>query len=135
MPHENVRVPRKAPSMFSFLMYTCPAHAMNTQGTPLAPLNNPTLERAFLAKNYDENCDAPTAIRSTYSARPQIHLQPTAGLAGSSGASSFSLLEAGRALAQMDGGTRGLGIHAGTGAPTSISSILGSTPSLTQHEA
>ena len=34
-------------STFSFLTYPFPSHAMNTQPTLLAPLNNPTPERAF----------------------------------------------------------------------------------------
>ena len=70
---------------------------MHTQPTPLAPLNNRTPERAFLAKNYD----APTATRAAYSTRPQMHLQLTAGLAGSLVTPSFSLLAVGRVVAQM----------------------------------
>ena len=121
-------------STFSFLMYTFPSHAMNTLPNPLAPLNSPTPEQAFLAKNYDGNYDAPTATRATYSARPQIHIQPTASLAGSLGASSFSLLAVGRALAHKEGRSSGLRIHVGAGAQTSTPSILGSASSPTQHE-
>ena len=121
-------------STFSFLMYTFPSHAMNTLPNPLAPLNSPTPEQAFLAKSYDENYDAPAATHSAIFRTPQMHLQPTAGLAGSLGALSFSLLAVGRALAQMEGSSSGLRIHTGAGAQPSTPSILGSASSPTQHE-
>ncbi|KAI0258485.1 dynein light intermediate chain-domain-containing protein [Gloeopeniophorella convolvens] len=67
---------------------------------PLPPLNNPTPEQAFLAKNYDENArradrDPRGIFRSPTDA-------PAAGLVGPLGASSFSLPTVERALAEME---------------------------------
>ena len=47
---KNVHVPRKPSKYILVLMYTFPSHAMNTKPTPLAPLNNPTTEPAFMRR-------------------------------------------------------------------------------------
>ena len=123
---KNVHVPRK-PSKYILVFnvhipFSRDEHAANPSRAPQQPDDRTSVH----AKNYDENYDAPTATHATYSARTQIHLQPTAGLAGSLGASSFSLLAVGRALAQKEGRSSGLRIHEGAGTQPSTPSILGS---------
>ena len=104
----------------------------STQPSPLPPLNNPTPEQAFLAKNYDENARrADRDPRGIFRTPTDASAAPAAGLVGPLGASSFSLPTVERALAEMEGG---LGRRAGAGAPTSTSPVLGSAPSPTQHE-
>ena len=130
---KNVHVPCK-PSKYVLVFnvpipFSCDEHAANPSRAP----QQPDARTSVHAKNYDENYDARTATRAIYSARPQIHLQAAAGLADSLGALSFSLLSVGRALAQKEGSSSGLGIHAGAGAQTSTPSILGSASSPTQH--
>ncbi|KAH9036025.1 dynein light intermediate chain-domain-containing protein [Lactarius deliciosus] len=109
--------------------------------TPLPPLNNPTPEQAFLAKNYDENARrADRDPRGIFRTPTDASAPPAAGLVGPLGSSSFSLPTVERALAEMEGSSAGtslggLGLGKRAGAPTSP--ILGSAPSptgQTQHE-
>lgn len=101
---------------------------------PLPPLNNPTPEQAFLAKNYDENARRADRDPRGIFRTPTDASAPAAGLVGPLGSSSFSLPTVERALAEMEGNTVG-GLGKRAGAPTSP--ILGSAPSptgQTQHE-
>jgi len=106
--------------------------------TPLPPLNNPTPEQAFLAKNYDENARrADRDPRGAFLRSPvDASAPPAAGLVGPLGPSSFSLPTVERALAEMEGSGMGTTLGVGKrGAPTSP--IIGSAPSptgQTQHE-
>ncbi|KAH8984242.1 dynein light intermediate chain-domain-containing protein [Lactarius akahatsu] len=96
--------------------------------TPLPPLNNPTPEQAFLAKNYDENARrADRDPRGIFRTPTDASAPPAAGLVGPLG-SSWRASSAGTSLG-------GLGLGKRAGAPTSP--ILGSAPSptgQTQHE-
>ncbi|KAH9967043.1 dynein light intermediate chain-domain-containing protein [Lactifluus volemus] len=114
----------------------------------LLPLNNPTPEQAFLAKNYDENARrADRDPRGIFRSPVDPSAPPAAGLVGPLGSSSFSLPTVERALAEMEGGggsgggsgaatlSAGVGLGRRSGAPTSP--IMGSAPSptgQTQHE-
>ncbi|KAN0140426.1 hypothetical protein V8E53_001635 [Lactarius tabidus] len=93
-------------------MYASLVQDQGSKPTPLPPLNNPTPEQAYLAKNYDEN--------------PRH--------AGRNPLVAFSLPTVERAPADMEGSScaklGGLGRRAG--APTSP--ILGSVASPTGHE-
>lgn len=91
--------------------------------TPLPPFNNPTLEQAFLAKNYDENARrADRDPRGIFRSPVDPSAPPAAGLVGPLGSSTFSLPAVERALAEMEGG----GSRRAGGAP--------SPTGQTQHE-
>ncbi|KAI0065700.1 hypothetical protein BV25DRAFT_1879543 [Artomyces pyxidatus] len=83
-------------------MYTTLVPDQGVKPTPLPPVNNPTPEQAFLAKNYDENS------RRTDRDPRGIFRTPTetstAGLVGPLGSSSFALPNVERALTEMEGG-------------------------------
>ena len=123
---KNVHVPRKPSKYILVFNVHIPFSRDEHEANPSRAPQQPDDRTCVHAKNYDENYDAPTATHATYSARTQIHLQPTAGLAGSLGASSFSLLAVGLALAQKEGRSSGLRIHEGAGTQPSTPSILGS---------
>ncbi|KAN0140423.1 hypothetical protein V8E53_001632 [Lactarius tabidus] len=102
------------------------------QPTLLPPLNNPTPEQAFFAKNYDENarradCDPRGIFRTPTAA-------PAAGLVRPLRSSSFSVQTVEHALAEVKGSSDATlgGIGRPVAAPTSP--ILGSAASPTQHE-
>ena len=66
---KNVRVPRVGPrgrGVFVLKPNLPPPHT--AQPSPFLLLDNPTLERAFLAKNYDETPDALIVTHATYPA-------------------------------------------------------------------
>jgi len=74
------------------------------QPTPLPPLNNPTPEQAFLAKNYDENARrADRDPRGIFLTPTDASAAPPTGLVGPLGSSSFSLPTVERAMAEMEG--------------------------------
>jgi dynein light intermediate chain 1 len=119
-------------------LYAALVQDQGPKPTPLPPLNNPTPEQAFLAKNYDENARrADRDPRGIFRTPTDASAPPSAGLVGPLGSSSFSLPTVERALAEMEGSGAGaslggLGLGRRAGAPTSP--ILGSAPSPTQHE-
>lgn len=87
----------------------------------MPPFNNPTPEQVFLAKNYDENSkrtdkDPRGAFRNPVD-------NPTAGIVGPMGTSSFNLPNVERALSEMEGG---INLGAST---NSLSSSTGGDPS------
>ena len=102
---------------------------MNTQPTPLAPLNNLTPERVFLAKNYYENCDPRGILRT-----------PTDVSAAHCGVRRLLgrvvILVGGRTCASADGEqlqwSRDTHMHGRT--DVDVSSRLGSALSTTQYE-
>ncbi|PIL37380.1 hypothetical protein GSI_01074 [Ganoderma sinense ZZ0214-1] len=68
---------------------------------PLPPLNNPTPEQVFLAKNYDENAKNPN--RDPRGAFRNPNETASAGIVGPMGSSSFNLPNVERALTEMEG--------------------------------
>ncbi|RDX53841.1 dynein light intermediate chain [Lentinus brumalis] len=68
---------------------------------PLPPLNNPTPEQVFLAKNYDENAKNPN--RDPRGAFRNPNETTSAGIVGPMGSSSFNLPNVERALTEMEG--------------------------------
>lgn len=79
---------------------------------PLPPLNNPTPEQAFLAKNYDENAKKPDRDpRGAF--RNPADFNSAAGIVGPLGSSSFSMPNVERALTELE---NGVGISSGSGA-------------------
>ncbi|OSD04587.1 DLIC-domain-containing protein [Trametes coccinea BRFM310] len=67
---------------------------------PLPPLNNPTPEQIFLAKNYDENAKKPD--RDPRGAFRNPNETAAAGIVGPMGSSSFNLPNVERALTEME---------------------------------
>ncbi|KAI0776200.1 dynein light intermediate chain [Trametes elegans] len=67
---------------------------------PLPPLNNPTPEQIFLAKNYDENAKKPD--RDPRGAFRNPNETASAGIVGPMGSSSFNLPNVERALTEME---------------------------------
>ena len=121
----------RAPKYVLFPSLSYFSLSKHMQPMPLPPLNNPTPEQAFLAKNYDENArHADHDPRGIFLTPTVASAPPAARLVGALGLSSFSLPTAKRVLAEMEGRSMG-GLRRG-GAPTSPS--LGSAPSPTQHE-
>ncbi|KAJ7797310.1 dynein light intermediate chain-domain-containing protein [Mycena olivaceomarginata] len=76
---------------------------------PLPPLNNPTPEQAFLAKNYDENAKKPDRDPRGAFRDPADHTRAAAaGLVGPlGGMPSFDLPTVDRVLAEMETGING----------------------------
>ncbi len=68
-------------------------------------MNNPTPEQIFLAKNYDENSKKPD--RDPRGAFRNPTENPSAGIVGPMGSSSFNLPNVERALTEMEGGAGG----------------------------
>ncbi|KAI0720370.1 dynein light intermediate chain [Cerioporus squamosus] len=68
---------------------------------PLPPLNNPTPEQVFLAKNYDENAKNPN--RDPRGAFRNPNETTSTGIVGPMGSSSFNLPNVERALTEMEG--------------------------------
>ncbi|KAN0140377.1 hypothetical protein V8E53_001586 [Lactarius tabidus] len=103
--------------------------------TPLPPVNHPTPEQAFLAKNYDENPRrADRDPHGIFRTPTDASAAPAAGLVGPLCSSSFSfptveraLVETGEAVAPRFG-------VLGRGASAPTSPIPGSMPNPTQHE-
>lgn len=77
---------------------------------PLPPINNPTPEQAFLAKNYDENSKKPNQDPRSAFRNPTE--SASAGIVGPLGSSSFNLPNVERALTEMETGIGG-GVTAG----------------------
>ncbi|KAF7352424.1 Dynein 1 light intermediate chain [Mycena venus] len=80
---------------------------------PLPPLNNPTPEQAFLAKNYDENAKKPDRDPRGAFRDPADSMRSAAGLVGPlGGMPSFDLPTVDRVLSEME-----IGINGGPAAP------------------
>ncbi|KAJ6616281.1 dynein light intermediate chain-domain-containing protein [Mycena sp. CBHHK59/15] len=80
---------------------------------PLPPLNNPTLEQAFLAKNYDENAKKPDRDPRGAFRDPADATRAAAGLVGPLGIPSFDLPTVDRVLSEMEIGIGGAGAGRG----------------------
>ncbi|KAK7054113.1 cytoplasmic dynein 1 light intermediate chain 1 [Favolaschia claudopus] len=97
-----------APSDGAKALFSALVPDQGIKPTPLPPLNNPTPEQAFLAKNYDENAkrtdrDPRAAFRD--SADP---MRAAAGLVGPMGGMpSFDLPTVDRVLSEMETGING----------------------------
>ncbi|KAJ6490435.1 dynein light intermediate chain-domain-containing protein [Mycena vulgaris] len=86
-----------------------------TKPTPLPPLNNPTPELTFLAKNYDENAKKPDRDpRGAF--RDPASAGPARALVGPLGIPSFDLPTVDRVLSEMETGIGG-SASASTSAP------------------
>lgn len=79
---------------------------------PLPPVNNPTPEQAFLAKNYDENSKKPD--RDPRGAFRNPNETVATGIVGPMGSISFALPNVERALTEMEGVAGGGGSTLGT---------------------
>ncbi|KAJ6560463.1 dynein light intermediate chain-domain-containing protein [Mycena capillaripes] len=89
---------------------------------PLPPLNNPTPEQAFLAKNYDENAKKPDRDPRGAFRDPADAMRGAAGLVGPlGGMPSFDLPTVDRVLSEMEigigGSANGGSAGSGAGAP------------------
>jgi len=82
------------------------------QHPPLPPINNPTPEQAFLAKNFDENSKKPNQDPRNVFRNPTENAG--AGIVGPLGSSSFNLPNVERALTEMETGIGGGDPAAGT---------------------
>ncbi|KAJ7119485.1 dynein light intermediate chain-domain-containing protein [Mycena epipterygia] len=80
-----------------------------TKPPPLPPLNNPTPEQAFLAKNYDENAKKPDRDPRGAFRDPADPTRAAAGLVGPLGIPSFDLPTVDRVLSEMEIGIGGSG--------------------------
>ncbi|GJE84573.1 dynein 1 light intermediate chain [Phanerochaete sordida] len=80
--------------------------------TPLPPFNNPTPEQVFLAKNYDEN--SKKADRDPRASFRNPTENPSAGIVGPMGSSSFNLPNVERALTEMEGAHKAPGVLSDT---------------------
>ena len=90
------------PRSFAFFCsYAYPLRLLAPQPPPLPPLNNPTPEQVFLAKNYDENAKNPN--RDPRGAFRNPNETAAAGIVGPMGSSSFNLPNVERALTEMEG--------------------------------
>ncbi|KAH9850830.1 DLIC-domain-containing protein [Lenzites betulinus] len=76
---------------------------------PLPPLNNPTPEQVFLAKNYDENAKKPD--RDPRGAFRNPNETASAGIVGPMGSSSFNLPNVERALTEMESVAAAAGVN------------------------
>ncbi|KAJ7437149.1 dynein 1 light intermediate chain [Mycena galericulata] len=74
---------------------------------PLPPLNNPTPEQVFLAKNYDENAKKPDRDPRGAFRDPTDAARASAGLVGPLGIPSFDLPTVDRVLSEMEIGIGG----------------------------
>ncbi|KAJ6602502.1 dynein light intermediate chain-domain-containing protein [Mycena vulgaris] len=91
-----------------------------TKPTPLPPLNNPTPEQTFLAKNYDENAKKPDRDpRGAF--RDPASADPARALVGPLGIPSFDLPTVDRVLSEMETGIGG-SASASTSAPRAAAS-------------
>ena len=75
----------------------------------MPPLNNPTPEQVFLAKNYDENAKKPD--RDPRGAFRNPNETASAGIVGPMGSSSFNLPNVERALTEMESVAGGAGLN------------------------
>ncbi|KAJ7771152.1 dynein light intermediate chain-domain-containing protein [Mycena maculata] len=78
-----------------------------TKPPPLPPLNNPTPEQVFLAKNYDENAKKPDRDPRGAFRDPADPTRAAAGLVGPLGIPSFDLPTVDRVLSEMEIGIGG----------------------------
>ncbi|KAJ7437860.1 dynein light intermediate chain-domain-containing protein [Mycena galericulata] len=78
-----------------------------TKPPPLPPLNNPTPEQVFLAKNYDENAKKPDRDPRGAFRDPTDAARASAGLVGPLGIPSFDLPTVDRVLSEMEIGIGG----------------------------
>ncbi|KAF8213995.1 dynein light intermediate chain-domain-containing protein [Mycena galopus ATCC 62051] len=84
--------------------------------SPLPPVNNPTPEQAFLAKNYDENAKKPDRDPRAPFRDPADPMRATAGLVGPlGGMPSFDLPTVDRVLSEME-----IGINGNVGGPVPL---------------
>ncbi|TBU33085.1 dynein light intermediate chain [Dichomitus squalens] len=97
---------------------------------PLPPLNNPTPEQVFLAKNYDENAKNPN--RDPRGAFRNPNETASAGIVGPMGSSSFTLPNVERALTEMESsaaaGTSPLNVSVGNDPARKLASRTGARP-------
>ena len=82
-------------------VFTVDSTHILSQPPPLPPLNNPTPEQVFLAKNYDENAKNPN--RDPRGAFRNPNETASTGIVGPMGSSSFNLPNVERALTEMEG--------------------------------
>ncbi|KAI0082346.1 hypothetical protein K474DRAFT_1585636 [Panus rudis PR-1116 ss-1] len=83
-------------------LYSSLVPDMGPKPQPLPPLNSPTPEQIFLAKHYDENTRR--ADRDPRGAFRNPTENPSAGIVGPMGSSSFNLPNVEKALTEMEGG-------------------------------